>query len=569
MTRVFLSFLALTTGTFGATLTATLKPATVNLGKSATLTLVCEGGIATTVEQTAAARNLALSFVDSTKSIDIVGGVTRESATFTYQVTPRVAGRFAVPAFKAMVGNREIRSDAIILTVLDTDGNNTPKNIAKTPPPALLRVQTTATKVYAGQVFPVSMELLAQGLRQSHLPVPQLVTEGIRFTRIRPEYRQASARSLNGILYQNVFLFETGAVAMKPGKLNLIFELDVIVMDYRQDVFGRQRNLHLTSDPITIEVLPLPTNGRPEHFTGAVGQYQMTATVEPNSAQVGDPMELRISLAGKGTLDNTPAPDPAAWQGFKTHPATSEIQYTDLRHLSSRKQFKRMIIPTDPKLTHVPALQFSYFDPATAQYVTLTSPPTPVKIAGSTPPPNPRGDPPGLNELTPADDTPAIQTIRYSPGRLAQMQPPLIARPWFLAIPGVSLLALIVAFGWRQRVKYYEAHPEAVRRHHVRRLTRNTLRQLQSDSCQKNAAEFYEGVQLILREQIGRAIDQPAAGLTANSMLAAPLNLPEEAQTALTRLLEQEEVTRFSGAIATPNVDAALNDLNCVLRALK
>ena len=55
MTRVFLSFLALTTGTFGATLTATLKPATVNLGKSATLTLVCEGGIATTVEQTAAA----------------------------------------------------------------------------------------------------------------------------------------------------------------------------------------------------------------------------------------------------------------------------------------------------------------------------------------------------------------------------------------------------------------------------------------------------------------------------------------------------------------------------------
>ena len=52
-------------------------------------------------------------------------------------------------------------------------------------------------------------------------------------------------------------------------------------------------------------------------------------------------------------------------------------------------------------------------------------------------------------------------------------------------------------------------------------------------------------------------------------MLAAPLNLPKEAQAALARLLEQEEVTRFSGAIATPNVDAALNDLNCVLRALK
>lgn len=568
MARLLFSFLALATGTFAATLTATLKPATVNLGKSATLTLVCEGGIATTVEQTAAARNLALSFVDSTKSIDIVGGVTRESATFTYQVTPRVAGRFAVPAFKAMVGNREIRSDAIILTVLDTDGNNTPKNIAKTPPPALLRVLTPATKVYVGQVFPVSMELLAQGLRQSHLPVPQLVTDSIRFTRIRPEYRQASARSLNGVLYQNVFLFETGAVAMKPGKLNLIFELDVIVMDYRQDVFGRQRKLHLTSDPIPIEVLPLPATGKPEQFTGAVGQYQMTTTVEPNRAKIGDPMELRISLAGSGALDNTPVPEPVSWNGFKTHPATSEIEYTDLRHLSSRKQFKRMIIPTDPKLTHVPALQFSYFDPVTEQYVTLTTPPTPVEITASTPP-NPRGDPPAPDGLAPTDDTLAIQTIRHAPGRLAQLQPPLITRTWFLAIPGVSLLAFLVAFGWRQRVEYYEAHPEAVRRHHVRRLTRNTLRQLQSDASRKNAAEFYEGVQLILREQIGLATDQPAAGLTANSMLTAPLNLPKEAQTALTRLLEQEEVTRFSGAIATPNVDAALNDLNCVLRALK
>ena len=568
MARLLFSFLALATGTFAATLTATLKPATVNLGKSATLTLVCEGGIATTVEQTAAARNLALSFVDSTKSIDIVGRVTRESATFTYQVTPRVAGRFAVPAFKAMVGNREIRSDAIILTVLDTDGNNTPKNIAKTPPPALLRVLTPATKVYVGQVFPVSMELLAQGLRQSHLPVPQLVTDSIRFTRIRPEYRQASARSLNGVLYQNVFLFETGAVAMKPGKLNLIFELDVIVMDYRQDVFGRQRKLHLTSDPIPIEVLPLPATGKPEQFTGAVGQYQMTTTVEPNRAKIGDPMELRISLAGSGALDNTPVPEPASWNGFKTHPATSEIEYTDLRHLSSRKQFKRMIIPTDSKLTHVPALQFSYFDPVTEQYVTLTTPPTPVEITASTPP-NPRGDPPAPDGLAPTDDTLAIQTIRHAPGRLAQLQPPLITRTWFLAIPGVSLLAFLVAFGWRQRVEYYEAHPEAVRRHHVRRLTRNTLRQLQSDASRKNAAEFYEGVQLILREQIGLATDQPAAGLTANSMLTAPLNLPKEAQTALTRLLEQEEVTRFSGAIATPNVDAALNDLNCVLRALK
>ena len=297
MARLLLSFLAFATGACAATLTATLKPATVNLGKSATLTLVCEGGIATTVEQTAAARNLALSFVDSTKSIDIVGGDTRESTTFTYQVTHGSPADSLHRLSRPWLATGKSAATPLSLPC-SMQTATTPPRTSLRHPPALLRVHTTATKVYAGQVFPVSMELLAQGLRQSHLPVPQLVTEGIRFThpaRVPPSQRAF----LNGILYQNVFLFETGAVAMKPGKLNLIFELDVIVMDYRQDVFGRQRNLHLTSDPIPIDVLPLPTNGQPEHFTGAVGQYQMTATVEPNRAQVGDPWSCASASRAK------------------------------------------------------------------------------------------------------------------------------------------------------------------------------------------------------------------------------------------------------------------------------
>ena len=99
-----------------------------------------------------------------------------------------------------MIAGKEIRSEALTLTVLDKNGNNTPQNIAKSPPPALLRVNTPVKKVYVGEVFPVSMELLAQGLRQNHLPVPQLITEGIRFTRIRPQYRQSSQRTIDGIL---------------------------------------------------------------------------------------------------------------------------------------------------------------------------------------------------------------------------------------------------------------------------------------------------------------------------------------------------------------------------------
>ena len=69
------------------TLTAT-KPATVNLGKSATLTLFAKAALPPPWSKPPP---LVIwpSRLSSTKSIDIVGGVTRESTTFTYQVTPR------------------------------------------------------------------------------------------------------------------------------------------------------------------------------------------------------------------------------------------------------------------------------------------------------------------------------------------------------------------------------------------------------------------------------------------------------------------------------------------------
>ena len=245
---LFILSLTLPSALPAATLTANLRPTTVNLGNSATLTLRCENGTTATVNPITTPRNLSLTFLSGGTDTRIINGVRTTAKIFTYKVTPRIAGRFAVPAFRATVNGKIIESDSITLTVLAEDGDNRPGNLTKGPAPAKLLVTTTVKEVYVGEAFPVSMELLALGLRQVHLPVPQLLTEGIRFTRIRPEFQQSSRRASGGGLY-NVFLFQTGAVAMKPGRINLTFEVDVNVMDYTGNVFGRERQLHLTSDP--------------------------------------------------------------------------------------------------------------------------------------------------------------------------------------------------------------------------------------------------------------------------------------------------------------------------------
>ena len=552
-----------------ATLTANLRPTTVNLGNSATLTLRCENGTTATVNPITTPRNLSLIFLSGGTDTRIINGVRTTAKIFTYKVTPRIAGRFAVPAFRATVNGKGIESDSITLTVLAEDGENSPGNLAKGPAPAKLLVTTTVKEVYVGEAFPVSMELLALGLRQVHLPVPQLLTEGIRFTRMRPEFQQSSRRASGGGLY-NVFLFQTGAVAIKPGRINLTFEVDVNVMDFSNNVFGRERQLHLTSDPLALNVLALPKKGQPKNFTGAVGKFRLTAEAKPQSVQTGDPVELTVRLSGRGSIEDTPVPTAAVWDGFKVHPATSKITYTDTRHMNSRKEFKQMIIPMRPEITRVPPLEFSYFDPATRQYVSLTAPPMNLRVRGSAINQTGAGDPPSMAlDNEPESETLKLETIREDAGTLAVVKPPLLTQPWFLAIPGLTLATFLLALGIRKRTDYLEAHPDVARRLHVKRVTQKTLRALRQPEIQGNAPEFISGIQLILREHIGMAIDQPAEGITAQTLKETELNLSEESRAALSNLFMQDDLTRFANDQGTIDGPAALRDLDLVLRHLK
>ena len=547
-----------------ATLTATLKPSAVNLGNTAQLTIRCEGGQPTTVTPVSTPRHLALTFKSELRDTITRGGQRIQSAEFIYEVLPKISGRFAVPAFKAQVDGTELRSEPLVLTVLDRDGNARTGNGAA--PPAMLKVSIPKRTVYLGETFAVSMELMAEGLRQNHLPVPQLLTPGIRFTLIRPEYQQTAMRPANGKLYR-VFTFQTGAVAMKSGKLNVTFEVTVTVMDYTQNVFGKQRTINLISDPIELTVKPLPTAGRPANYSGAVGQFGIeNITLNPPRAKTGDPVEINLSLSGAGSLETVPMPQPASWDGFKTHPPTNEMDEPNGRNLSSRKRFKQMVVPLRPDLTALPPMEFSYFDPQKEEYVSIFSAPTPLTVNGVALPPPPGGDPaiiPAAPEKN--DERNKLAPLSEQPGVLAELPVPMVEHAWFAALPAMALLAFLIAFAVRQRRDYLEAHPAVARRLHVARVTRATLKELQDSAVQADAERFLTGVQLVLRENLGRVIDQPAEGITAETLRAEDREWPEEICEAWDRLHEQDALGRFANADDTLNAQSALADMRLLL----
>ncbi len=150
---------------------------------------------------------------------------------------------------------------------------------------------------------------------------------------------------------------------------------------------GEQKQVMLATEPVNVDSLPLPEQNKPATFTGAVGDFTMTATAGPTNVTVGDPITVRVQISGRGSLNALTLPPQDAWRDFKTYPPTTKLETSDQFGFQGTKTFEQIISPQNSDVHELPALAFSFFNPDDGQYHTLTQPAVPldVKAAGATP----------------------------------------------------------------------------------------------------------------------------------------------------------------------------------------
>jgi hypothetical protein len=101
-----------------------------------------------------------------------------------------------------------------------------------------------------------------------------------------------------------------------------------------------------------------------------------TFAVENIPAQVnqGDPITVRMRVRGQGNLKSIKAPEFASTAGMKTY-EKSRAELTDTAAV-----FEQVLMLNDPEIKALPALTFSYFNPQTAKYESITRGPFPVAV---------------------------------------------------------------------------------------------------------------------------------------------------------------------------------------------
>jgi len=185
----------------------------------------------------------------------------------------------------------------------------------------------------------------------------------------------------NGKPYRSVILKRVVLYPQKSGKLDiepLSLEIYVDVPTNRRDFFGSriytQASKTVSAGKRTLNVLPLPEEGKPEGFGGAVGQFDFEVTTSKTSLNASESLQAKVEVSGKGNLKLFQLPEPELPSALEVYePEFNENVRTTLSGMQGKVTNNYTIVPSFRGRYPIPTIAFSYFDPKAKAYKTLRS----------------------------------------------------------------------------------------------------------------------------------------------------------------------------------------------------
>lgn len=341
-------------------------------------------------------------------SVSIINGKTTQSSsiTYTYTLLAQTKGTYRLPQFSVVVNGSTYTSVTPQFEVLP-GGSSTQQqgggqgssgyNQQHVRP----RMQSSGEVITGRDLFveviPSKRKVFEQEAILLTYKVYWLVSlsnlssddpkfEGFHVQEINPrgqryqELEYKDGRNYNTVVWHQYLLFP-----QQSGKLTIPavkYDVTVVQQDPNVDPFDaffyggsmmQEVSKTIMAPAVTIDVDPLPTP-KPSSFTGAVGQFKMTSSLDPISLKANDATTMRLQISGTGNMKLMRAPEVAWPKDFESYPPKTE-EKTELRTsgVSGTMSYEYLAVPRHQGSFDVPAVEFTYFDPAAKSYKTLTS----------------------------------------------------------------------------------------------------------------------------------------------------------------------------------------------------
>lgn len=185
--------------------------------------------------------------------------------------------------------------------------------------------------------------------------------------------------TLNGQPYNKALLASYALFPIDEGK--------AVIDPYKAKVvlvggMGQAMTVTKNSDPIPVLVKPLPVEGRPADFSGAVGEYQMKAEIEAGTVVAHQPFLLKVRFEGRGNAKQFELPNLHLDSTIEVYDVKNDAKY--FKSGQSYKEFQVYLIPRQEGEVTLPAITSSYFNPRTQKYENLSTQELRLKVLPGT-----------------------------------------------------------------------------------------------------------------------------------------------------------------------------------------
>ncbi|MCB0164037.1 MAG: protein BatD [Anaerolineae bacterium] len=306
-------------------------------------------------------------------------------------------------------------------------------------------------------------------------------------------------------------------------------------------------DIRLETEPVTVEVKSLPEQGKPEDFSGAVGQYTINANLSDAEVVVNHPLTLLVTIEGTGniqTLAEPTLPEMDKWRIFESKSFT-DIDASNGR-MTGTRTFERLVVPGQAGELIFEPIRFSYYDPAAQVYNTISTEPIPVTVL-------PDDSQPALptvvdfNEEGPTVDLIAsdIRHIKPVPAALNVGTALSVAGQvvyWMAWIVPLFLVAGVQI--WQHRQQRLQQDPAFARDQRAKRQALNILNEAKIAGSKEQAAAAGRALLGYLSDKLNK----PTTGLTTGGLiqLLRESRLQTRQIERIEALLHQIDIGRFA-----------------------
>jgi len=203
--------------------------------------------------------------------------------------------------------------------------------------------------------------------------------------------------------------------------------------------------LTLRASARPLEIKALPVADQPAAFSGAVGRFDMRASVTADRVHASEPVTLLIKVQGQGDLDRVELAGVASSADWKAYPTTAKTEAPVAGKAVGRKTFEQILVPLHGGSLTIPPVPLAVFDPIAGRYTAIETSPVTVTVEGA------------LEAATAAAATPSpgvAPSVATRAAIAATVPPPesLVVSPrtvgWRLA-PALALLLGVIALRLR------------------------------------------------------------------------------------------------------------------------